>query len=240
MPQPDTQLVRQGVRASAPWAGIAAVLLLYFGYNTVFLGSDNAPAQLGMSILAYTLRIGGWALALAAIWLATGMRPALAYDALITALVGAGFLVGGALWTVTGAGLFSLLYVLFGFIFLGSARNSWREYIRFRTEPAGRPPAASPEPWRAPPDEYQPPPGPTESLPSLLRERTRQPAEPEQAAAVSVQTGADASHPAEVPVPPPEPAPPEPGGAGLGEDEAAPDGFLAQFAAENKKPDTTP
>jgi hypothetical protein len=229
MPDSEAIFVKRRVRSMALWAGIGAVLLLYFGYSSTFGTFDTLTLQVGTAILEYTFKIGGWGLALATVGLAIGQRAALAYDALVTALIGVCFLAGGGSGLVGGAGSFSVLYILFGVIFVSAGRHSWLEYRYLGTvtaRPAGVGGVA--QPWL---DDAPPEPPVQGSLAGRILERTRTDA--------GSSPGATDPAPAstEPPAPPPaQPEPdPEPGpiSAEASDEEPPPEGFLAQFGEED-------
>ena len=212
----DSATIRQRVRATAVWAGIGAALLLYFGYTYIFFSSDEPAARIGTVILQNTLQLGGWALVVATVGLAVGMRQALIYDAVVTALIGLCFVTGGVLWLVAGVGFQGLLYVVFGVVFVSAGRNSWREYA-WVSAAAAVPSVAGGESAVWTPEEAAPPSPPTGSLAGRLMERTR--------------GAAEAPPPSESPSAPeaPEPAAPAPP-----DDEPPPEGYLARFAERDR------
>ena len=229
----DEQAVKQRIRATAWWAGVAAALLLYFGYQTFFLTGDHAAARIGATVLEYALKAGGWAMVVATVWLAIGMRQALLYDAVATALVGAAFFVGGGLLFVGSMSITAVLYVIFGVIFIGSGRRSWQEHQLLRApsgvEPGWRQAVASPTGQDARAE--QAPDAPTDSLASRLRQRTQQ--APQEPPPSSPPLPESAPPPTPEP-PPPAPEPPrEPKADTTSKADPAPDGFLAQFADEH-------
>lgn len=116
------------VRNSAWGAGLAASLLLFFSYQYPFV-DQTGVAQVGIVILSAALRFGGWAMAGITVWLVIGHRAALLADAIVTALIGAAFVAGAGFWILGGLfGYYSLLYVVFGIIFLGAARTSFENH----------------------------------------------------------------------------------------------------------------
>ncbi len=211
MPSVGASTIRQRVRGLAIWAGVGAALLLYFGYAYGFVyPADDRAAQVGALLLAGALKGGGWAMAGATLWLATGRRAALIGDAVVTALVGLLFAVGGALWLVSGVNLQGVLFVVFGAIFVQSARGSWREYGLLGDWPdIGAPAAtsASAEPADCFPE-------PPEALASQLMARVGQEADLPDATPPAAPTPADA------------------------DEEPAPEGYLARFGPQDRPPGT--
>jgi len=228
----DRSIVSRRVRSNAVWAGIGAALLLYFGYSTVFLSSDAWTVRAGALVIQYTLKAGGWALALATAWLATGMRPALRFDAVVSVLIGVGFLSGGALLLVAGPDLQSMLYVVFAVMFLGAGRNSWREHaLLSRTEAVTSGVELLSGLVVPPPDNDSPRPG--ASRPTRLQKQARA----SEAAPARPRLPQSPGHPVAEESrdrgPDPDLAADPPPNAPTAKDADAsplPDGFLAQFA----------
>jgi len=250
---------KAATRSAALWAAVAAVLLLYFGYRTGFLWG-TAAERVGGIILSNTLKYGGWAMAATAVWLFTGMRAALLADAVACAAIGLGLLSGGLLFLPPSLDLVGVLYPVVGLVFLGSARNSWREH-RVLGGPAGegaavRPGAAPTQRQEsAPPVDYGTPSG---SLTSRLIEQRRgrqvmSSATTEPSPPAAERGAASGRAPASAAVPAPASSPPTPAGPVVspppvadtplapavpppGEDEESPEGFLARFAPPSERP----
>jgi len=238
----------------ALWAGIAAVMLLYFGYRTAFLSSTPAE-RIGASLLTYTLKFGGWSMVLATAWLLTGMRAALLADAVACAGIGLGLLSGGLLYLSPDLNLVGVLYPVVGVVFLGSARTGWREYQLLggpsaEGATAGADAAREDRHAAASPAVADSAPG---SLTGRLIEQRRErkgvprsvaelsPSESRRSAAVEQVPASVPSPPAPLipPAPVVPPSAPETAGppaAPPEQNEDSPEGFLAQFARRENAP----
>jgi hypothetical protein len=126
-----------GIRNTAFWAFIAAVLLLYFGFQLKPPSSmeESGAWLIGGNVLVYVMRIGGFALVLAGMLLVLGVRIGLALDGAFSILIGLGMAIGGALLLIEG-GANHILYVIFGVIFIFAGRSSLLEYRRLGVETA--------------------------------------------------------------------------------------------------------
>lgn len=161
-------------RSQAPWAAIAAVTMLYFGFTMAFVD------DLGAQVVGYTLRGGGVAMALSAAFLATGKPFSLLFDGVVAMLIGIGLAVGGVMWFVEirTVDFQGILEIVFGYIFFTSGKRSFSDYARVcplfvedsaeidptphpvstRVEPAPQPPALDPLPQRPEAEPASPPP----------------------------------------------------------------------------------
>ena len=117
---------KQRVRATALWAGLGAVIMLFFGYRGEWEFPDSNPMRTGAMIFVYTLKIGGWVMAVEALWLLTGARAALFCDGAVTMLIGLLLVAGGLLMTPGSIGK-AVLFILFGLLFIHSGLRSWRD-----------------------------------------------------------------------------------------------------------------
>ncbi|MCP4250366.1 MAG: hypothetical protein GY778_25260 [bacterium] len=241
----------------ALWSAIAAALMLYFRYprGSWILPSEN-PGRAGGLIFINTLEFGGWAMVLTTLGLLAAVRRALAFDAIASGLIGVLFVISGIL-LFSGGGIQPILYGVFGLMFIGSGRNSWREYVLLApaasdlAEPsydphfaerhaaaqaesptgslAGRLMQQSRERLSAKPID-QPPPqpaAPTQSSPPVA------PEPPPPVVVPSIQA------PTPAPTPPTKPEPHADHTKEEPADEPTPDGFLAQFAQPEDPPDET-
>ena len=225
------QAVKQRIRGTAIWSAVAAGLMLYYTYSGG--GWDKSKIEsISVWMFVLTLELGGWAMALSTLLLLTGIRPALAFDAVASAVIGLFLLASGLLMFSLG-GLQPVLNVVFGVIFIGAGRRSWQEHQLLRApsriEPEWRQAVASPTGQDARAE--QAPDAPTDSLASRLRQRTQQ--APQEPPPPSPPVPESAPPPAPEP-PPPAPEPPsEPTADTTSKADPAPDGFLAQFADEH-------
>ena len=195
-------IVKQQTRSTAASAGISAALMLYFGYSSFFVDSAG-----GMT-LEYTLKVGGWAMAVSALGLLTGMGLALLFDALASMVVGLGFL-GCAALLLPGGDLQGLLCGVFGFMFISSGLRSWHGYRSWLSLPASPVPVA---------------------MDANLQQGSTFPS----ATAVEPEKYRPADRPVDQSDSPPPSArsPDEP--PGQLEDQTPPDGFLTQFAPQDR------
>jgi len=249
----DPASIKQRIRSAALWPGIAAALMLGFTYSS----GGWAPGSIqtvGQHVFVYTLKFGGWTMAAAALWLLTGMRPALAFDAVAAVIIGVLFVLSGVLMFSSG-GMQPIIDVIFGAMFIGSGRQNWRQYVLLG-------PAAGPGQERRSPDGYDPQFGqryaaaqqesPSDSLAGRLMQRSRdqsdapaEPAPPSETPATSPTGAAPALEPYPPTPDPPHVVPPEPppvpgpqiDQADPADDGSTPDGFLAQFAEKKDPPD---
>lgn len=128
-PSHSTNSVADMVRAERTWAGIAAVLLCYYGYNVALPGTTFAEG-----LFCYTLRIGGPALVLSVLLLQTGKLFALAYDGIISILIGVGLALSSVLWLMRGGGGFqTYLNIFFGILFFHAGWRNWNVWTQMRT-----------------------------------------------------------------------------------------------------------
>lgn len=133
------------VRQNAFPAGIAAALMLWFGMNSWGGGAVGSPLFLtAAEICEWVVLFGGALMAVSTIWSITGRRPALAYDAGASILIGVGFFVVALLMVVAGAfGYPQILYFLFGAVFLSSGLRNGREYFSLRAPDSAAAPATN-------------------------------------------------------------------------------------------------
>jgi hypothetical protein len=119
--------LRYQMRQTAISAAIAAVLMLFFGFTYGFEGEIEPTAySISQAVFLATLRIGGILMVLSALLLVLGVRSALLLDAIFAGLIGVALLGVGIVWIAIGIiAIDSVLLVLFGGMFLHSARQSW-------------------------------------------------------------------------------------------------------------------
>ena len=261
MSQLDPAMIARRVRSAAVWPAIAAALMLYFAYpldNWVL--PTGQLARIGSQTFIYTLAVGGWAMAAAGLWLLSGMRQALAFDALASVVIGVLLVASGGL-LLSGGGLQPILNVVFGVMFIGSGRQNWREYLLLSGGKVGSSSGNYDPHFERRYAEVQPEPPEGSLAGRLMQQRTRSladgpaetapPAEASTAgaspAAPSPQPPAtESAPPSPRPSPPPQPqldAPseplpptaPDPASGDTSAEQPATDGFLAQFA-ENESP----
>ncbi|HUU86082.1 MAG TPA: hypothetical protein VM243_21500 [Phycisphaerae bacterium] len=126
MPYIDPAECKRRVRSTALWAGLAAVIMLFFGYRGGWELPEANPMRAGSMLFVYTLKIGGWVMLVEALLLWTGIRAALVCDGVVTTLIGMLLVLGGLLMT-PGSLWQALLFIVFGLLFISSGLRSWRE-----------------------------------------------------------------------------------------------------------------
>ena len=120
------------VRSQAVWAAIAAAMMLYFGFRSVFVG-DTLPIDL----LRYTLRYGGIAMAVSAVMLFSGWPTALMLDGVFAMIIGAALAAVGVLIVVMEQtiDLQTIMFIAFGYLFFTSGLRNFRDYCRLGETP---------------------------------------------------------------------------------------------------------
>lgn len=136
---------KRRVRSTALWAGLAAVIMLFFGYRGDWELPESNPMRAGAMIFVYTLKIGGWVMLVEALWLLTGARAALFCDGAVTMLIGLLLVAGGLLMT-PGNIWQAILFILFGLLFIHSGLRSWRDAVACSPPSPGTPPTDPPTP----------------------------------------------------------------------------------------------
>lgn len=112
-------------RQNAGGCGIAAALLLYFGFMYFATPEGDDLFAWGGKVFVTTLRAGGIAMAVVVALCLTGWVGGLAVDALVSIAIGLGLCVGAALMMLGGGGsLDGLLGLVFGvMLVLAGIRN---------------------------------------------------------------------------------------------------------------------
>jgi len=161
-PAHSSSSIAETVRAERMWAGIAALLLCYYGF---FAGM--VPLSAAADVLLYTAKIGGVAMVISVIVLQTGKPFALAYDGVASLLIGGALVVSGILWLTGGGGFQGFLNIIFGAMFASSGWRNWNVWMQIRSTamPQARPIHEStsslsiepPQPSPRPIDRPQPP-----------------------------------------------------------------------------------
>jgi len=108
------------VRRNVWPAAIAAVLMCYFGFQVLLKPEGTDLFARSNWIFYHTLRIG---------WCWLGMGAALAVDAVVSILIGVLLILsGGGMLIDGGAGINTILVIVFGMMFFSSGRYNWRTY----------------------------------------------------------------------------------------------------------------
>lgn len=130
-------------RDNALWAGIAAALMLYYGWGTggwAIPSDATAFYETTIRIFDWMLRIGGILLAVVAVLCFAGIRLALLMDAFVSGLCGLIMVACPAYWILNdGLGIQYLMYVVFGVMFLNAARGCWTAFHASGPATAGTP-----------------------------------------------------------------------------------------------------
>ena len=128
--------MNQHARDNAIWAGIAALLMLGYGWGMggYSTASTYPPAYNFFIVLFnWTLKFGGVLLFVVAVVCVLGQRIGLLMDVFVSGMVGAIMVASAACWLgygITGVGfdMMDLLTLIFGFMFLSAARGCWVSY----------------------------------------------------------------------------------------------------------------
>jgi len=128
--QAQVTIMASRVRQNALSAAIAAALMIYFGFFSLL--EPSGPGLFNGAALAmyHTLRIGGIAMALVALWSLLGDRTVLLVDGIASTVIGVLFVLA-AVGLLLGGGrmIDSVLYVVFGSMFVSSGLRNYREYF---------------------------------------------------------------------------------------------------------------
>lgn len=127
MLQPDRQ--------TAFSALIAGALMLLIGWRAPMVDlSGSALQSASCDVFNWILRIGGAAMVIVAATIFANWRYAALLDAVCSAIIGLGLAIVAAIWLLGADILYGGITLIFGLMFLNSARNSWL---------ASRPPASA-------------------------------------------------------------------------------------------------
>jgi hypothetical protein len=132
---------REAMSSVAGSALFAAALMLLFGlwlWDSITTSADAAPTyRVAVAAFQWVLLLGGIAMLISAALCWIGWRNALALDTVLTGLVGLALLIDGLVQAGYELGLgygFDInsgLMVIFGGLFIASARRSWGYHTRF-------------------------------------------------------------------------------------------------------------
>jgi len=121
--------IARRVRSNAFPAAIAAALMIYFGYYQFFADQGGGLLGLAGGVFVWTLRIGGIAMALIAVWCMTGHLPALAVDGIVSVTIGVLLALTGIGLLVSGGGTTQpVINCVCAWLFIGAGMRNWREY----------------------------------------------------------------------------------------------------------------
>jgi len=117
------------VRQNVAPAAIGALLLLYFGF--LHLAEPTGTDVFGRAswVFYHTLRLGGLAMGVVALWCVLGQSVALVVDAVITVLIGVLLILTGLAMAVDGGDMIqTIINVVCGGMFISSGVRNWRDY----------------------------------------------------------------------------------------------------------------
>ncbi len=126
--------MNQHARNNAVWAGIAAVLMLFFGWGRGLVGmTDDDFYNTTVAVFEWMLKVGGFALLVVAGMCFAGLRAGLLVDVFVSGIVGLIMVLCSIYWLghgVTGGGfdIQDIMFLVFGFMFLNAARGCWVSY----------------------------------------------------------------------------------------------------------------
>ena len=119
------------VRGNVWSVAIGAALLCYYGFKALATPEGTDLFSRSNLLFFHTVRIGGLALAVLAVWCWLGKPLALAVDGVVSVLIGVLFILsGGGMLIDSGGsiGFNTILIMLFGMMFFGSGRRNWQTY----------------------------------------------------------------------------------------------------------------
>jgi hypothetical protein len=124
--------VEARVRGNVGSVGIAAGLLIFFGFFYIARPVGDGVGGYGALTLYFTLRLGGLAMAGIAVWCSLGHPLALFFDAVVSGLIGLSLVVSGVLMVVGGWGLLQpIISVICGALFISAGWRNGRDFLRF-------------------------------------------------------------------------------------------------------------
>ena len=131
-PSPNANHHKSGVRRYAGSALIAALIMLYYGFEQLAEPAVTDWFTRCNWLLYHTMRIGGITMAAVAIWLWIGHPLALVADAVVSVAVGIVLIVTGVGMLIDGGGtLGNALIAGFGLMFASAGTSRWRAYSEY-------------------------------------------------------------------------------------------------------------
>lgn len=127
------------IRAIAGQAVVAGLLMTFYGWFMSGKGISSSTAYNTMvDVFYWMLRVGGPLLLVGAAICYTGMRAGALFDGIVTGVCGLVMIAYGisGLPTGVGVGLNNMLALIFGALFISSARRSLAIYGHSRAESA--------------------------------------------------------------------------------------------------------
>jgi hypothetical protein len=113
------------IRRQALWAAVAALLLLYFGYNVLW---ESFGA--GGDLIGATIKLGGYLMVASTVLLLIGRPWALAFDGVSAIFIGIMLAISGGILFTQNAGMQAVINVVVGFFF---ASSGWSNINMFRS-----------------------------------------------------------------------------------------------------------
>ncbi|MCZ6817790.1 MAG: hypothetical protein O7F76_13975 [Planctomycetota bacterium] len=124
--------MNQHAKQNAVWAGIAALLMLYYGWGTggwLIPANSTAFFEATFNWFDWMLKIGGICMAVVAVLCFLGLRVALLIDVVVSGLCGSILILCPVYWMfIVGPGLQNIVFVIFGGMFVNTARGCWTAY----------------------------------------------------------------------------------------------------------------
>lgn len=120
--------VRQNIAPTA----IGAAFLLYFGFRYMAEPTGTELFDRASWVFFQTLRVGGVAMAVVAVWSLFGHPITLAIDAVVTVAIGVLLILTGLGMAVDGGAIIqTIINVVCGGMFTSSGVRNWRDYRLF-------------------------------------------------------------------------------------------------------------
>ena len=124
--------VEARVRRNVGSAGLAAGLLIFFGFFQLVKPTEGGVGGYAALVFYHTLRFGGPAMAAVAVWSSLGHPLALFFDAVVSCLIGAILILSGVLMAIGGGSLLpTLLMVVCGALFVSAGLRNSRDFLQF-------------------------------------------------------------------------------------------------------------
>jgi len=127
--RPTESQIAGRVRGNVASAAIAALLLLYFGFRQFGVMEGDDLFSLAGNVFLWTLRIGGVAFAIIALWSLLGQAVVLAVDGVVSVAVGALLILTGLAMLLDGGYVVQAVpSAICGYLFLSAGLRNCREY----------------------------------------------------------------------------------------------------------------
>jgi hypothetical protein len=127
--------VEQRVRQNTGSAGLAAGLLIFFGFFYIVKPTDDGLWAYAALAFYHTLRFGGLAMAAIAVFSSLGQPLALLLDAVVSCLIGALLILTGVLMAIGGGDLLQpFISIVCGAMFVSAGLRNGRDFSHFPAE----------------------------------------------------------------------------------------------------------